>query len=96
MRCRILVSAVGALHKPVIPGIPGTATFAGIEGWVVPSSCPHPGPSWHTAQWEHTVPLQVTRPWTPPSNPPGEESGHHRVGRLCCAGGARHSWTGAL
>lgn len=67
MRCRILVSAVGALHKPVIPRIPGTATFAGIEGWMVPSSRPHPGPSWHTAQWEHTVPLQVTRPRTPPS-----------------------------
>jgi len=47
VRCRILVSAVGALHKPVIPGIPGTATFA--------------GPSWHTAQWEHTVPLQGKR-----------------------------------
>merc|ERR1712156_1049935 len=43
LRCKILISAVGALHKPKLPDIPGVGTFD--------------GPCWHTSEWDHTVPL---------------------------------------
>lgn len=43
IKCRLLISAVGALHKPLLPGVPGTSTFQ--------------GPSWHSAEWNHSVSL---------------------------------------
>lgn len=44
---RILVSAIGALHVPMIPQIPGFFSF--------------PGPSFHSAQWEHDLDLTGKR-----------------------------------
>ncbi|WP_170773970.1 flavin-containing monooxygenase [Ruegeria lacuscaerulensis] len=44
---RILASAIGALHVPNIPDIPGADSF--------------PGPSFHSAQWNHEVPLSGKR-----------------------------------
>ncbi|CAD0185971.1 4-hydroxyacetophenone monooxygenase [Ruegeria sp. THAF57] len=44
---RFLVSAIGALHIPSIPNIPGADSF--------------PGPSFHSAQWNHDVPLAGKR-----------------------------------
>jgi len=44
LRCKIFLSAVGALHKPSLPDIPGIGSFE--------------GPSWHTAQWDHSVSLE--------------------------------------
>ncbi|KAJ3342084.1 hypothetical protein HDU93_003300 [Gonapodya sp. JEL0774] len=40
---KILVSAVGSLHHPIIPKIPGAESFT--------------GPSWHTARWRSDIPL---------------------------------------
>lgn len=40
---RFLVSAVGQLHRPAIPDIPGLDTFA--------------GPAFHSARWDHGVDL---------------------------------------
>ena len=44
---RFLVSAIGALHHPGIPDIPGKDSF--------------PGPSFHSAQWDHDVDLAGKR-----------------------------------
>ncbi|MEO3813744.1 NAD(P)/FAD-dependent oxidoreductase [Sphaerisporangium sp. B11E5] len=44
---RAVVSAVGALHVPAEPGIPGRETFA--------------GPSFHSARWDHSVELAGKR-----------------------------------
>lgn len=44
---RILISAIGALHIPNIPSILGTDSF--------------PGPAFHSAQWNHDVPLAGKR-----------------------------------
>ncbi|WP_171241461.1 NAD(P)/FAD-dependent oxidoreductase [Ruegeria sp. HKCCA5491] len=44
---RFLVSAIGALHIPSIPNIPGADSF--------------PGPSFHSAQWNHNVSLTGKR-----------------------------------
>ncbi|WP_170420149.1 flavin-containing monooxygenase [Ruegeria arenilitoris] len=44
---RFLVSAIGALHIPSIPEIPGAAGFQ--------------GPAFHSAKWDHTIPLQGKR-----------------------------------
>lgn len=38
-RARILISAVGQLHAPAIPDIPGLADFSGVK--------------FHSAQWNH-------------------------------------------
>lgn len=43
LTARALVLAVGALHRPAIPDIPGLDTFA--------------GPRFHTARWDHGVAL---------------------------------------
>jgi cation diffusion facilitator CzcD-associated flavoprotein CzcO len=43
----VLIPAVGQLSRPVVPGLPGAATFA--------------GPSFHSAQWDHTVDLAGKR-----------------------------------
>ncbi|MGI9369278.1 MAG: flavin-containing monooxygenase, partial [Ruegeria sp.] len=40
---RFLVSAIGALHIPLIPQIPGADTF--------------PGPAFHSAEWDHSADL---------------------------------------
>ena len=40
---RILISAIGALHIPSIPDIPGADSF--------------PGPAFHSAQWDHELSL---------------------------------------
>ncbi len=42
-----LVSAIGALHVPNIPDIPGAESF--------------PGPCFHSAKWDHDVPLAGKR-----------------------------------
>ncbi|SDC45525.1 flavin-containing monooxygenase [Ruegeria marina] len=44
---RFLVSAIGALHVPNIPAIPGTDSF--------------PGPAFHSARWDHNVDLAGQR-----------------------------------
>lgn len=44
---RYLVSAIGALHRPKIPVLPGAETFA--------------GPAFHSAQWDHDVDLAGKR-----------------------------------
>ncbi|WP_171206186.1 NAD(P)/FAD-dependent oxidoreductase [Ruegeria sp. HKCCA0235A] len=44
---RFLVSAIGALHYPSIPGIPGADGFS--------------GPSFHSAEWNHDVDLTGKR-----------------------------------
>ena len=44
MRCRYLVSAIGQLHHPRVPG------FEGLEEYQ--------GPHFHTARWDHSVPLE--------------------------------------
>ncbi len=44
---RFLVSAIGALHVPRIPHIPGADSFA--------------GPSFHSAEWDHDVSLSGKR-----------------------------------
>ncbi|MCE7002472.1 NAD(P)/FAD-dependent oxidoreductase [Kibdelosporangium philippinense] len=44
-RARFLISAVGALHHPVVPDLPGV--FA--------------GPAFHSANWDHSVDLQGKR-----------------------------------
>ncbi len=44
---RILVSAIGALHIPLIPEIPGADSF--------------PGPAFHSAQWDHSRDLSGKR-----------------------------------
>jgi cation diffusion facilitator CzcD-associated flavoprotein CzcO len=43
----VVVSAVGQLSDPVVPGLPGRDTFA--------------GPAFHSAQWRHDVPLEGAR-----------------------------------
>lgn len=45
--CRILIIAMGFLHQPNIPDIPGTESFA--------------GPRFHSAQWDHSVDLTGKR-----------------------------------
>jgi 4-hydroxyacetophenone monooxygenase len=47
LSCRALVSAVGQLNRPAIPDIPGLDGFA--------------GPVFHTARWDHAVPLAGRR-----------------------------------
>jgi cation diffusion facilitator CzcD-associated flavoprotein CzcO len=42
-----VVCAVGQLGRPALPGIPGRETFS--------------GPSWHSARWDHDVPLAGRR-----------------------------------
>jgi cyclohexanone monooxygenase len=44
---RVLVSAVGVLSRPVIPALPGLASFR--------------GPVFHSAQWQHEVALKDRR-----------------------------------
>jgi len=44
---RFLVSAIGALHHPSIPRIPGAEGF--------------PGPCFHSAQWDHDITLEGKR-----------------------------------
>ena len=39
----VFVCATGFLHKPLFPDIPGRESFA--------------GPSFHSARWDHSVPL---------------------------------------
>ncbi len=43
----VVISAVGQLSDPVVPDLPGLASFA--------------GPAFHSAQWRHDVPLEGTR-----------------------------------
>jgi 4-hydroxyacetophenone monooxygenase len=47
LTCRALVSAVGQLNRPSIPDIPGLDGFK--------------GPVFHTARWDHSVPLAGRR-----------------------------------
>ncbi|HEY1939395.1 MAG TPA: NAD(P)/FAD-dependent oxidoreductase [Candidatus Angelobacter sp.] len=47
IRTRVLVSAVGALHVPKFPDIPGMEKFA--------------GPAFHSTWWDHNVPLEGKR-----------------------------------
>ncbi len=47
VRCRVLVSAVGQLNRPAVPPIAGLEDFA--------------GPVFHTARWDHAVPLAGKR-----------------------------------
>ena len=44
---RVLVSAVGLLGRPAVPAVPGLATFR--------------GPVFHSARWNHDVPLKDKR-----------------------------------
>lgn len=46
-RARVLVSAIGALHVPAIPDIPGADSF--------------PGPAFHSARWDHAADLAGKR-----------------------------------
>jgi len=46
-RFDLVLAASGFLHHPAFPGIPGREAFA--------------GPSWHTAEWRHEVPLAGRR-----------------------------------
>jgi cation diffusion facilitator CzcD-associated flavoprotein CzcO len=43
----VVISAVGQLSEPVVPGLPGRESFA--------------GPAFHSAQWRHDVPLDGRR-----------------------------------
>ena len=45
--CRVLMTAMGPLHQPNIPAIPGAGSFA--------------GPQFHSAQWDHGVDLTGKR-----------------------------------
>jgi cation diffusion facilitator CzcD-associated flavoprotein CzcO len=45
--CRVLVTAMGPLHQPNIPEIPGAARFT--------------GPAFHSAQWDHDTDLTGKR-----------------------------------
>jgi len=45
--CRVLMAAMGPLHQPNIPQIPGQSDFA--------------GPQFHSAQWDHEVDLTGKR-----------------------------------
>ncbi|KMO27421.1 4-hydroxyacetophenone monooxygenase [Methylobacterium variabile] len=47
LEARVLVSGMGALHHPAVPAIPGLHTFAGAL--------------FHTAAWDHGVPLAGKR-----------------------------------
>ncbi|MGC2745114.1 MAG: NAD(P)/FAD-dependent oxidoreductase [Candidatus Angelobacter sp.] len=47
IRCRVLISAVGALHVPKFPEIPGIEKFS--------------GPSFHSTWWNASVPLEGKR-----------------------------------
>jgi cation diffusion facilitator CzcD-associated flavoprotein CzcO len=46
-RCRVLVSGLGQLNRPNIPGFPGMDSFQ--------------GPSFHSARWDHSVDLRGKR-----------------------------------
>ncbi|HEX9034074.1 MAG TPA: NAD(P)/FAD-dependent oxidoreductase [Streptosporangiaceae bacterium] len=46
-RCRVLMTALGPLHQPNIPAIPGAGSFT--------------GPAFHSAQWDHSVDLTGKR-----------------------------------
>ena len=46
-RCNVLVAATGVLHHPRIADVPGLSTFA--------------GPWFHSARWDHSVPLDGRR-----------------------------------
>lgn len=45
--CRVLMAAMGPLHQPKIPQIPGAAEFT--------------GPAFHSAQWDHSADLAGKR-----------------------------------
>ena len=47
LRARAVISAVGQLNQPFVPDLPGAESFA--------------GPSFHTARWDHSVPLEGKR-----------------------------------
>ncbi|BAQ48540.1 4-hydroxyacetophenone monooxygenase (plasmid) [Methylobacterium aquaticum] len=47
VEARVLVSGMGALHHPALPAIPGLSSFR--------------GPLFHTAAWDHHVPLAGRR-----------------------------------
>ncbi len=47
LRARFVVSALGGLHVPNLPDIPGQQQFNGV--------------SWHSAQWQHAQPLAGKR-----------------------------------
>ncbi|MFE2050851.1 flavin-containing monooxygenase [Streptomyces sp. NPDC059459] len=47
LRARFLISAVGPLHHPVVPRLPGTESFG--------------GPAFHSAAWRHDVDLTGKR-----------------------------------
>ena len=47
LQATAVVSAVGQLSRPALPGIPGREDFA--------------GPSWHSARWDHSVDLTGQR-----------------------------------
>ncbi len=47
VEARVLVSGMGALHHPALPAIPGLSSFR--------------GPLFHTAAWDHRVPLAGRR-----------------------------------
>jgi 4-hydroxyacetophenone monooxygenase len=47
LRARAVISAVGQLNRPKLPGIAGRETFA--------------GPSFHSAQWDHSVSIAGKR-----------------------------------
>jgi cation diffusion facilitator CzcD-associated flavoprotein CzcO len=45
--CRVLMTAMGPLHQPNVPALPGTESFA--------------GPRFHSAEWDHGVDLAGKR-----------------------------------
>ena len=46
-RADFVVAATGVLHHPFVPDLPGLETFAGV--------------SFHSARWDHSIPLQDKR-----------------------------------
>jgi len=47
LQAEFVISAVGQLNEPLIPDIPGAATFR--------------GPAFHTARWDHSAPIDGAR-----------------------------------